>query len=241
MPSYYIPELIDYSGGLVSLSGGEFHHLANVRRQAKGDLITLNNGNGLLIQARILTIGKKEAQLELLEPVPVKRVAKYAIAFSLLKSQNDELIIEKCTELGTTAFFPFNSENSVKKPNPNSRERFARIALAAIKQCDNPFLPVIHSATPLIKQLQHIAAEGLTPIVCSERRPENWVNAGEMSQAPCFVIGPEGGWSDSEYSLFKEMNLAEITFSPLIARAETAAITIAGQWLYSSNLLSTNR
>jgi len=241
MPSYYLPDLSPAPGSFVSLSGSEHHHLATVRRQAVGDLVTLTDGKGLLIRAKIRQIGKKDAELELIERIEVVPPADYAIAFSLLKSQHDELIVEKCTELGAKTLFPFISDSSVRKPSANTAERFAKIALAAIKQCDSPFLPEIHATTQLKKLLQNITTQGYTPVICSERRPDRWIEAGEYTAPPCFVIGPEGGWSEAEFQLFSELGLPEITFSPLIARAETAAIAIASQWLISSKLLSIKR
>jgi len=232
MPSYYTPEIKAIGEASFILEGSEFHHLANVRRSAVGDEVSLNNGKGLLIKARIASIGKKQAELVFLEEIKVNPVRKYAIAFSLLKSQHDELIVEKCTELGAYALFPFVSDTSVRKPSDNTRERFIKTALSAIKQCDNPWLPEVSETLTLKNQLDAIRAEGYQPVICSERRPDIWLDSLDEALPPCFVIGPEGGWSNSEYTIFSSLPVSEITLSPLIARAETAAIAVASQWVF---------
>ncbi|HRY84425.1 MAG TPA: RsmE family RNA methyltransferase, partial [Candidatus Cloacimonadota bacterium] len=104
---------------IVELSGAEHHHLSRVSRHQSGDAIKLNNGSGLLALGRITEIGKNSTMIEVMAQIPVQAVPDYAIAFALLKSQNDELLVEKCTELGASAFFPFVSEFTIRKPSPN--------------------------------------------------------------------------------------------------------------------------
>jgi len=232
MPSFYIPELSEFhSGMIVELSGAEHHHLSRVSRHQSGDAIKLNNGSGLLALGRITEIGKNSTMIEVMAQIPVQAVPDYAIAFALLKSQNDELLVEKCTELGASAFFPFVSEFTIRKPSPNTAERFAKIALAAIKQCDNPYLPGLEPCLKLSSALELIRSKGFEPVVCSESRPGHWVDQPEIAK-PCFLIGPEGGWSPAELELFQAQKIPEISISPLICRAETAAITVAAQWVF---------
>ena len=234
MPSFYLPELKVFQAGLIiELSGAEHHHLSRVSRHQSGDAIKLNNGKGLLALGRITEIAKNSSSIELMAQIPVCAVAEYAIAFALLKSQNDELLVEKCTELGATAFFPLLTEFTIRKPSPNTGERFAKIALAAIKQCDNPFLPKLEQTLKLSSALDLIRIKGYEPVVCSESMPEHWIDRlqGKIAK-PCFLIGPEGGWSAKELELFQVQATPEISISPLICRAETAAITVAAQWVF---------
>lgn len=234
MPSFYIPELQRFQAGLtVELSGAEHHHLSRVSRHHEGDAIKLNNGSGLLALGRIAEIGKNSSSIEIMAQIPVRAVPAYAIAFALLKSQNDELLVEKCTELGATALFPLLTEFTIRKPSPNTGERFAKIALAAIKQCDNPYLPRFEQTYKLSSALDLIRNRGYEPVVCSESRPDHWVDQlqGKIAK-PCFLIGPEGGWSAKELQLFQAQNIPEISISSLICRAETAAITVAAQWMF---------
>ncbi|HHV37417.1 MAG TPA: RsmE family RNA methyltransferase, partial [Candidatus Cloacimonetes bacterium] len=131
MPSYYFPELKKSSSELI-LDSDEHHHLSRVRRAKIGQIILLNSGNGLLAEAEIIAIDKKESRIKILD---VKEIALlepgFSIAFSLLKNQHDELIIEKCTELGAREFFPLICENTVRTAGKNTLARFEKTALAA--------------------------------------------------------------------------------------------------------------
>lgn len=230
MPSYYVPQLCANLTE-ITLEGDEFHHLSHVKRVAVGDAIKLNNGKGIIAEAKIAAISKRNAKLQINAINEASAPSKpFAIAFALLKNKHDELIIEKCTELGALQFFPFTSEHSVRTASDNASQRFERITLAAIKQCDNPFLPTIHPPQALHAALARIAECGWQPIVCSESRPDVWLRDLQLNSPPCFVIGPEGGWDKGELSLFAHFSISEISISRLILRAETAAIAVASQY-----------
>lgn len=240
MPSVYFPNLAS-SDRILILSGEEFHHLARVARVRVGDVVMLNSGKGMLARARVMEIGKREAKLEIDELMAnMQFPAPYAIAFSLLKNRHDELLVEKCTELGAGQFFPMVCDFSIRKSANDSR--LERIALAAIKQCDNPILPVLEQPTELKAVLVEAREYGYTPILCSELKPDLWLDDLKLpaETKPCFFIGPEGGWSESEIGLFEKERVASISIGHLITRAETAAITIAAQWVAYANRLRTS-
>lgn len=227
MPSYYFPEL-NISSSEVVLDSDEHHHLSRVRRAKVGQIILLNNGSGLLADAQILDIDKRESHLRIIN---IKEVALlepgFSIAFSLLKNQHDELIVEKCTELGAREFFPLICENSVRTPGKNTLARFEKTALAAIKQCDYPYLPKIHEPMKLKDALAKISKNYL-PVIACENEDNNWLSDVAHEGDICFIIGPEGGFDPKEFNLFEA--LPKISLSENILRAETAAIAAAAQF-----------
>ncbi len=241
MPSVYYPGLKGLKAGeICTLEGDELHHLAQVAHRRLKDELILNSSAGLLAKAVVENLNKHSAQLRILhlwEAQPFEH--PFAIAFALLKNRNDEIIVEKCTELGAGAFFPLITVNSVRQTKSSTILRFEKIAIAAIKQCDNPWLPCIHTPQSLSSGLEEIKRQGYTPIVCSESRPRHWLHhlKTDATFKPCFVIGPEGGWSPDEKDQFK--GLAEISIAGLVTRAETAAIAISAQWLAYANQFST--
>lgn len=229
MPSLYCSYL-NPNDSHISLEGEEFHHLAHVKRISIGQGIKLSNGKGLIAEGIIKELTKKSAVLEITShnqtPYPTN---SFAIAFALLKNKHDELLVEKCTELGASAFLPLVTDFSVRNPSANTLMRFERIALAAIKQCDNPWLPKVFSPVPLRDSLAHILSNGYNPVLCSERRPDKRISDLEITN-PCFIIGPEGGFSEAEIGFIEQQNIPQISICSLITRAETAAIAIAAQF-----------
>lgn len=228
MPSHYYPRL-DQETKSLTLEADEFHHLTRVKRLAKNQEILINGGNGYLANAKVQRLDKHSAFIEILSTeyreIPSPR---FAIAFALLKNHHDELVLEKCTELGALDFFPLKTKRSVREEGKNTISRFEKIALAAIKQCHNPWLPIVHPASDLKAALVEIQSAGYTPVLCSEREESQWLQDLDSGQDLCFIIGPEGGFSEEEFVLLKD--LPNIRLSHLITRAETAAIAISAQF-----------
>lgn len=192
----------------------------------------LNNGCGIMAEGRIKAITKRDAEIEIVSSsVHNAIIPHFAIAFALLKNRHDELLIEKCTELGAGAFFPLVTEHSVKTPSLNTLTRFEKIALAAIKQCDNLWLPKLHPVQTLEAAIQSIISEGYSPVLCSEQRPDSYISSLDKQIKPCFLIGPEGGFSPSEFTYLNSQKVPSISICHLITRAETAAIAVSAQFL----------
>lgn len=227
MPSYYCPEL-NYTDSVIRLTGEEHHHLSRVKRAFIGQEVLLNSGKGLLAKAVVKAIDKQGSTLEVLNTIGHQREnPSFAIAFSLLKNRRDEYLIEKCSELGVKEFFPFISEYTVTNVGKNTLLRYRGTALAAIKQCDNPWLPNISPVVEL-KQLLISVPEIYQPVICYEGEEEKWFNRDMMEKDICFIIGPEGGFSADEVKSFS--NFPKITVSKNVLRADTAAIAIASQF-----------
>lgn len=229
MPSFYYPELT-CELKQIELTGDEYHHLAHVLRHKTGDAVKLNSGKGCLGTGIVQSVDKTKAVVGLLEKHFIEPPnPPYAIAFSLLRSKNDEWLVEKTSELGVTDLFPITTKFSVRNPNANTLTRFRQTALSAIKQCDNPYLPEVHEISNLKQTLELIKQKGYTLVVTSEQRPDTWLNDLPKGVAYCYLIGPEGGFSEEEFDYLRANGVLEIALTKLVLRAETAAVTIAAQ------------
>ncbi len=212
--------------------GEEFHHLSRVARHRPGDGITLNNGKGIIAQAKIVVIERCSAILQIISAQAYPDLKpKYCLAFSLLQNRHDEWIVEKATELGCSVFYPLVCQRTIRKPAANTKVRFEKVALAASKQCDRPYLPQVMDVYDLESSLTRIGEDGHKPIVLSERRPDLWLEdiMPQMNEAICILIGAEGGFSNEEHALFERLQIPLVSVSSLILRAETAAIAAAAQ------------
>lgn len=231
MPSFYTPDLTKDIHQLL-ITGSEYNHIANVFRKKPGEIVKLNSGNGQLAQAEIISISKGSLTVKI-EEVKDFRMSepRLAVAFALLRNKNDEFIVEKLTELGIKELFPFTSENTVRKPGNNTISKFQDTAVAAIKQCDNPFLPIIHETINLIKALTFVQERGFQPIIASELEGEPLLSelVSCHDKPLCIFIGPEGGFSPTEFQHFKDTGTLTYKLCNRVLRAETAAITSIAQ------------
>ncbi len=230
MPSFYTPNLkFDDINSIIE--GEEYHHISHVFRKRIGDEILLTNGKGLLAGALITDIDKKIIKVKILNiKKEISSNPPIAMAFPLLKNKHDFLIVEKLTELGVKEFFPIITNRSVRISSSNTQEKFEKTAIAAIKQCDNAFLPKIHLTQNLQDFLENLT--DFQPFAALETgKHKNLFNlVKEFKGRPiCLIIGPEGGFDESEISLFKQKEIPTFTLGNHILRAETAAIAAATQ------------
>jgi 16S rRNA (uracil1498-N3)-methyltransferase len=210
MPCFYVPQLTNGVKSAI-IEGEEFHHLINVFRKRKGDEIQLTDGNGTLSEAIIEQIDKKSLKVRVLSQTNLTRQDRHvAVAFSLLKNKNDNLIVEKLTELGIDEFFPFIAYRTVRQKGDNTEERFVKTAISAVKQCDNPFLPKINNVSELKTLLDELKIQGYSIYVALERQTATYLN--ELIKPPfpkmiALFVGPEGGFTDEEIMLFNSSNV----------------------------------
>ena len=230
MPCFYVPD-VKRNDEIAIISGNEHHHICHVFRRKEGDKIILSNGKGLLAEGIIDKIEKKKLTVKINRiKIMQKSQPRIAIAFPLLKNKHDNMIIEKLTELGVKDFFPLTTERTVRKTSENTSEKFLKVAIAAMKQCDNAFLPQIHEVRSLSELLKKM--EKYTPVAALEigkHQTLNEIVANSEERSICIIIGPEGGFDKREIEYLQNKKVATFTLGNHILRAETAAIASVSQ------------
>lgn len=241
MPCFFAPEMNEADKSL-KITGDEYHHIAKVFRKEVGDVIPVTNGKGIMAEAVIthLMDGFLQVRLEKIDEIPPSK-PRLAVAFALLKNKNDMFVVEKLTELGVKEFFPFTSVRTIRRSTPRTRQKFEKIAISAIKQCDNAWLPEIHKPMGLKLVLDALLFKGYQPLIAYENEDSTRMIdiLPQMSGNICLVIGPEGGFSPDEAVLFMDKNMSTFTLGNHVLRAETAAI--AGSAIIIGKFLESNR
>ena len=229
MPCFYAPDM-KKNDNLIIISEPEFHHIIHVFRKKEEDRINLSNGKGLLAKGRIKSIKKNELTVSITQIIIMqKSQPQIAIAFPLLKNKHDNMIIEKLTELGVKDFFPITTERTVRKSSTNTVEKFNKVTIAAMKQCDNAFLPQIHKVQSMPELLENLG-ESL-PVAALEIGRHATLNkiVANTKRSICIIIGPEGGFDKMEIEYLQKKQVATFTLGNHILRAETAAIASVSQ------------
>lgn len=151
-------------------------------------------------------------------------IAKEANLYvSILKKENFELICQKTTEIGVSSITPLICKHTVKL-NLNY-ERLKKIIKEAAEQSGRNKIPKLFEIKEIKKIFQEINQKDLN--LFFNPKAENFKNILKQisnSSKINIFIGPEGGWSDDEINLAKELNFKIISLSDLTFRAETAAL-----------------
>jgi len=230
---FYTDEPLDL--GEFILVGPEAHHLANVRRFATGDLVTLFNGDGREYAAEITAIEKKQVSLRIVRSdTPASELPFVLhVGAALPKGDRGAFLIEKLTELGVTDFTPLLTARAVVHPKENKAEKLTRAVIEASKQCGRNRLMRIHPSM----RLEQWSSLSTLP-------PRKWIahfdgqplpQAVEFTDGIAAAIGPEGGFTQAEVAVACESGFEVIRLGPRILRVETAAVALAAFVGLSSN------
>lgn len=198
-----------------------------VLRFREGQEVILFDGEQTDRLYRIAKLDKTEAHLQMVTELERQLPAHHIyLFFSLLKKDNNDLILQKCTELGVSNFVPLLAERSVRDNFNTDRAR--KIVLEASEQCGRSNLPAIREPMHVQTALDEYRGK-VRLLVCeqgTQARPQ--LKAGERYG---ILIGPEGGWSAAEKQLFQDQKLAHLHINDFTLRAETAAIVAAAALL----------
>ena len=209
------------------IRGDEYHHLSKVLRKKTGEKIRLLNGEGDIFFAEITEIRKDKAYVKILEKKSYKKKEVAINLFiSFVPKEKRNLIVQKSTEIGVFSvnFFPsrYSKIDSIKKDKEN---KLVKVAIAAIKQSGNPFLPKIN----FLKSFQEVLNVKGEKIFLS-KDGDFLIKSFMKKELPSHInvlIGPEGGFSEEEIKAIKENGFKEMKISENTLRTETAAISSA--------------
>lgn len=221
MPSLFYCKDIDENR--IVLDEEESRHAIKVLRSKEGGEIELASGNGVLVLARIMSVGKKNLELQAISKTQTDRHTsiKRAIAIAPTKSiDRMEWFVEKAVEIGIDEIFFLNTQRS-ERPRINM-ERFRKIAIGAMKQSRNLYLPTLHDLMD-IKDVHRFDYQNKYIAHCMDPQ-EHLKNYGPFIHDSLIFIGPEGDFTPKEVALIKDAGAKEISLGPSRLRTETAAI-----------------
>jgi 16S rRNA (uracil1498-N3)-methyltransferase len=212
-----------------SLTGDQAVHLARVLRAEPGQVFDVV-ANGFLRRATIVNVSEGEVTFALGEELEAEAALPVHLLLAIIKFDHYEWGIEKLTELGAARMTPViarRTEKHLAQAAAKRVERWRRIAREAAQQSRRSDLPQVDDPLPLKQALAKVRAP--TKLLLAETEEENTIAAalgGSQSEGRgvALAIGPEGGWTAEEMTLFSESGWKHVTLGPRILRAETAAI-----------------
>jgi len=210
------------------MEGEAAHHLGRVLRAETGQLYELSDGNRVRL-ARIESVGRSKVEFALLEDLHASEPSlQVTLLLAVVKFDSFEWGIEKATELGVSTIVPVaaaRSEKALLAATPKRAERWQKILLEASQQSRRMRVPVLQS---LAKPDAAFAAhrEGLC-VMLSERSdaaPLRKILTPQLITHATLAIGPEGGWTDSEFKAAMLADFHQASLGRLILRTETAVV-----------------
>ena len=204
------------------LDKDQSHYLSKVMRVKENEVFSLFNKEGEW-EAKILGISKNIVEFKIIKQLRQKEITKELwLAFSPIKSNYQNFMLQKATELGVTKFLPIIFDRTVvRKIN---KDRLEKIVIEACEQSNRINVPNIEDAQDLNSFLKK---NSMDLIFTDLNSNINKVDKSKFTDKPvCIIIGPEGDFSEAEREkILSFKGVQPVKINENILRSETAVIS----------------
>jgi 16S rRNA (uracil1498-N3)-methyltransferase len=232
-------------GEFVYLDGDDAHHLRVVLHAQPGTKIAVLDGSGQEWPAALTELGKTKASAQLREPFEPKTEpnVQVTVAQALPKvGDKMEQVLQRGTEIGAAGFWVYSSERSLTHLTGERQEkrqvRWSAIVKTAAEQAHRAILPTLNISGE-VRDVFSTASEYDCALIAYEGETETTLKQVLSAQTTepkrvLVIIGPEGGFSDTEIKAARKAGVQTVSLGPRILRTETAALVMVAQILFAS-------
>ena len=204
------------------LDKSQSHYLAKVMRIKESEVFSIFNQNGEW-EAKVLKISKGIVEFKTIKQLRKKESSKELwLAFSPIKSNYQNFMIQKATELGVTKFLPIIFDRTVVRKINN--ERLEKIVIEASEQSNRLNLPEIEKP----QNLKNFLNSNSMDLIFTDLNSDNKkIEKSKLTDKPiCIIIGPEGDFSEAEREeILSFKGVQSLKINENILRSETAVIS----------------
>ena len=238
MPKFFVEQPIE---DVVTLSGETAAHIAKSLRMKAGEEVVLCDGKGYDYGCIIEKITKEEVRLKCAFKTPSESEASVWVELYQGVPKGDKLaeVVRKCTELGVSAFHPVMMHRSVAKSDAKTAQKKALrlriIAREAASQSRRGIIPQVYETEDYESALQKNRCERTVLFYENGGEKLNTVLghfAQEGVKSVARIIGPEGGFEESEVDFARSLGAEVATLGKRILRTETAPVAASAAVFY---------
>jgi len=232
---FFAPTL-DPGDEIVTLPRGESEHLSRVLRLGVGEIVTVFDGRGNELSARVIEASGRPVRVQLLTRVEPAREATVSVTLgqAVLKGDKMDDVVRDAVMLGVSAVQPLvtrHTESTVANLVRGSRvERWRRVALASTKQSRRAVLPDIRIPLSIDTYLEELRASLALMLVEPQAgaTPETFATLRAVSPPPevLVLVGPEGGWAETEWTAAKQKGVRLLTLGDRTLRADAVPVAV---------------
>jgi 16S rRNA (uracil1498-N3)-methyltransferase len=217
----------------ITLPTDEQKH-AKALRIRVGEQISITNGDGVVAIATVtaeLPIGYEQLSTS----TRTKSEPKLHLVQALAKNDRDEMALQQAVELGAASITPWQAERSIVRWDEKAekgRLRWQAIALEAMKQSQQAFLPIV---SPISKTKQ--LSPGSLGLILDPRAEISLSDLDLKVPEITLVVGPEGGISNSEIETLQGLGFVSVRLGDSVLRTSSAGpaamaaiLALSGNW-----------
>jgi len=217
------------TGKTVNVTDEPAHYMRNVLRLKPGHSLVVFNGEGGEYQATITEFGVKKSLILSVgeyQSLNLESPLNTRLAIAITRSERMDYAVQKAVELGVTSLVPLQTKYCVVKLNTRQAERkhehWQRIAEHACEQCGRTIVPRVELPMSLLDWLQQLSHGNRILFHPGQSRKLEQVTI--VDQQVNILIGPEGGFSESEVARAISAEFQPISLGPRVLRAETVVL-----------------
>lgn len=238
MQRYFVPIEGWHDNQIVKLSDNDVHHISRVMRMELGNKIICCHPEGKAAVCEITEITNDFITCCIVKWLNEEKEfpIEVTIVQGIPKGDKLEYIIQKGTELGATAFIPYQAARSIVKWDNKKADkkinRLEKIAKEASEQSHRTKIPKIeslHSFKEILYSEEEydvklFAYEEEAKVVNPQHSLKSAIKSIKKNNKVMMVIGPEGGFSTDEADQLKLKGFKSVRLGPRILRTETAPL-----------------
>ena len=224
---------------------GDIRHMIKVMRLKEGDMVDVSDSVQWEYETEIDQITDEEDLLKIVDKQAFAREPEVKVTLfqGIPKAGKMETIIQKCVELGVYSITPVFMERTVvvEKGNFSKKlERWQKVSDEAVKQCKRGLIPEINENVRFKEMVYRLKSFDL--ILFPYENESNYSikdclrNLPSKPETVAIIIGPEGGFADSEAEMLDEAGAARVTLGKTILRTETAGMAALAMTMYELEL-----
>ena len=223
MNYFYVPQLTP-KHEFVMMPEEEARHALKVLRMKMSDPIVLLDGNGGKYTGIIYGIEQKRCEVRIDRYELQERPTPHRIHLGVSPTKNSdrmELLVEKAIEIGVSEISFLQTQRSERRAL--KLDRVKKIAVAAMKQSGNLYLPKINSLQLFREFVGKVEEQGKYLAYVPAPTTDSLVKAVVPADA-CLLVGAEGGFTEEEAELAQERGFKPVSLSSYRLRTETAGM-----------------
>jgi len=231
MSRFFVPK-DSVKGNVISVTGEEAHHIADVMRLKAKDKVVTFDGTGKEYIGIIKEIGKKSIIIDVSGTREAIKTSapRTTLIQAIPKREKIEYLIEKATELGVGAILPVLTERTIPDWDEDKKAsrvvRWRKIAREASKQCgrlDIPRITEIMRFSDIIND-EKFSGLKLIAVLQDDTEPIRKVLKDFKGDDVYIAIGPEGDFTPDEVKYALERGFKPVSLGLRVLKSDTAGL-----------------
>ena len=218
------------AGADLRLDKDKARYLGRVLRLRPGDAFGIFNGDDGEFHATLTKVTKDSAMAHVVSPIDTDTESplKVHLVQGISRGERMDFVVQKATELGVKRITPVLTEYGVVKLNADRaakrRDHWQSVAESACEQSGRTRPPLIDDVVPLNTWFGSRPKDADTDLILHPGVKDSLASVAKPETKVCLLIGPEGGFSGSEYEDAEVAGFRAVSLGSRILRTETAAL-----------------